>query len=258
MKLLDKSASSPTGSLLVKEGLKPLSRQQETRLAKIALNSRVIIIEGISGSGKDTLQNYLKRKLAGLNLYDYSEGEVLHSWKQLQIKGISELRIRFMKNFVNFMSDIIHQDNHAVFLLNRFHLSTYASTILEHPELGSQYTEIVDGLRALPVHIFILQLDESEIEKRSFHPERTGAWRKFQQQIVQQHNFRERLETQQKVILDAAVKQGIPYSVVKLSYPREFREGETAIPARRVIVRPSVQIIPAKVRKRKPQLPPTV
>ena len=30
-------------------------------------------------------------------MYDYSEGEVLHSWKQLPIEGIFELRIKFMK-----------------------------------------------------------------------------------------------------------------------------------------------------------------
>ena len=32
-------------------------------LEKIALDSRVLIVEGISGSGKDTFQKYLKTKL---------------------------------------------------------------------------------------------------------------------------------------------------------------------------------------------------
>lgn len=43
---------------------------------RIALRSRVLIIEGIPGSGKDTFQTYLKEKLKGRDLYDYSEGEL--------------------------------------------------------------------------------------------------------------------------------------------------------------------------------------
>ncbi len=94
-------------------------------LERIASDSRVLIIEGISGSGKDTFQAYLKERLEGRDVYNYSEGEVLHSCKHLQIEGIFELRIKFMKLFVNYVRDVINRDENAVFLLNRFHLSTY-------------------------------------------------------------------------------------------------------------------------------------
>src|SRR4051812_26695837 len=67
-------------------------RQLEDKEARfpdeVPLNSRVFIVEGISGSGKDTFQSYLKNKLRGRAIYDYSEGELLQSWKQLQIEGI--------------------------------------------------------------------------------------------------------------------------------------------------------------------------
>ena len=199
-------------------------QNQESRLLdRIALESRVIVVEGISGSGKDTFQAYLKTKLSGRDVYDYSEGEVLHSWKQLQIEGIFELRIKFMKQFVNYVKDIINGDENAVFLLNRFHLSTYASTVIQQPALGREYDEIVDVLRTLPVHVFILQLDENEIEARSLHPERSGAWQKFQQQTVEKLTFRDRLERQQTLILEAAKKQQIPYSVIKVTYEPEIR-----------------------------------
>ena len=36
-------------------------------------------------------------------MYDYSEGELLQSWNQFQIKDIFKLRIRFMKLFVNYV-----------------------------------------------------------------------------------------------------------------------------------------------------------
>jgi len=184
-------------------------------IEKIAMQSRVLIVEGISGSGKDTLQTYLKNKLSNRDVYDYSEGEVLHSWKQLQIAGIAEIRIKFMYHFAHYIRDLISRDENAVFVLNRFHLSTYASTIVDHPELEAQYTEIITVLRTLPVHIFVLELDEAEIDRRSLHPERSTAWQKFQQRIAEKNGFRERLVRQQKLILGAALNQGISYSLLR-------------------------------------------
>ena len=43
--------------------LQRLQDQDSYFLERIALDSRVLIIEGISGSGKDTFQKYLKNKL---------------------------------------------------------------------------------------------------------------------------------------------------------------------------------------------------
>ena len=80
-------------------------------------------------------------------MYDYSEGDVLHSWKQLQIKGISKLRVKFMKLFMNYVKKIVSRDENAVFLLNRFHLSTYASTIIQQPKLEKEYDEIINILK---------------------------------------------------------------------------------------------------------------
>jgi hypothetical protein len=237
-----------------------LQDQDAYFLERIASDSRVLIVEGISGSGKDTFQAYLKEKLKGRDVYDYSEGEVLHSWKQLQIEGIFELRIKFMKLFVNYVRDIVTRDENAVFLLNRFHLSTYASTIIQQPKLEKEYDEIINILRTLSVHVFILQLDENEIEKRSLHPERSGAWQKFQQQIVEKDSFRDRLERQQRLILEAAKRQQIPYSVIKFPYEPEIGDGQVRISKAPSIVRRGVRMnaADAKISRRKRHLPPTL
>jgi hypothetical protein len=124
-----------------------LQDQKSYFLDRIALDSRVLIIEGIAGSGKDTFQAYLKEKLKGRDVYDYSEGEVLHSWKHFPIQGILRLRVKFMKLFVNYLKDIVSRDENAVFLLNRFHLSTYVSTITRQPELQREYDAIINVLR---------------------------------------------------------------------------------------------------------------
>ncbi len=227
---LDARSEQPVLRKVIEQHGIKLRRPQEKDsylLERILLDSRVLIIEGISGSGKDTFQTYLKKQLKDRDVYDYSEGEVLHSWKQFQIEGIVKLRVKFMKHFVNYVRNIVSRDENAVFLLNRFHLSTYAWTIIQQQKLGREYDEIIKVLRMLPVHVFILHLDDNEIEKRSLHPERSGAWQKFQQQIMENHSFCDRLEIQQKLILDAAKRQQIPYSVIKLP-PYEPEIGDNA------------------------------
>jgi len=229
-------------------------------LERIVSQSRVLIVEGISGSGKDTFQTYLKRKLEGRDIHDYSEGEVLHSWNQLQIEGIFTLRIKFMKLFVNYVRDTVSRDENAVFLLNRFHLSTYASTITQQPKLERGYNEIINVLRTLPVHVFILQLDENEIEKRSLHPERSSAWQKFQQQIGGKDGFRDRLERQQRLILEAAKRQRIPYTVIKFPSAPQIGGGQVRISEAPSIVRRGVRMnaADAKIARRRRHLPPTL
>jgi len=199
--------------------LQRLSDQDFYSLEKIALDSRVLIIEGISGSGKDTFQKYLKSKLRGRDVYDYSEGELLLSWNQRPIKDIFKLQVRLMRNFINYAADTINRDNRAVFLLNRFHLSTYTMGVTEQPKLEREYNIILKTLRTLPTHVFILQLMESEIESRSSHPERGAAWHKFQQHILEREgfqNFVKRNALLQKAMVETAIRQQIPFSILRL------------------------------------------
>ena len=237
--------------------------QESYFLERIALDSRVLIIEGVSGSGKDTFQTSLKKKLEDRDVYDYSEGELLQSWKQLQIEGIFKLRVKFMKLFVNYIKDVVSRDKNSVFLLNRFHLSTYVSTIIRQPKLEREYDEIINVLRTLPVHVFILQLDENEIEERSLHPERSTAWRKHQKQIVKKDGFRDTLGRyiwQQGLILEAAEKQQIPYSVIKLPSAPEIGGGWVRVPEARSVFRRDVRMnaADAKIPRRKRGLPQTL
>jgi len=196
-------------------------RNGQSLAPEIPLEARVLIIEGIAGSGKDTFQAYLKEKLKGRDVYDFSEGELLHSWKHFPIPGILKLRVSFLTQFVKYLKIMVEKDKNAVFLLNRFHLSTYVTTVLRQPELRKEYEELIDVLRTLPIHVFILQLDESEIEQRTLHAERSSAWRKLQQQIIAKDGFDNKVEkymTQQRLMINAAESHSIPFSIVKLPY----------------------------------------
>ena len=111
------------------------------------------------------------------------------SWNQRPIKDIFKLQVRLMRNFLNYVADTINRDDRAVFLLNRFHLSTFTMGVTEQPKLEREYNIVLKILRTLPTHVFILQLMESEIESRSSHPERGAAWHKFQQHILEREGF---------------------------------------------------------------------
>jgi hypothetical protein len=128
------------------------------------------------------------------------------------------------------------------------------------PKLEQEYEEIVTILRSLPVHIFILKLDNSEIDARSAHPERSSAWQKFQQQIVDKHAFHDRLERQQTLILDAAKKQKIPYSVIKVTYEPEISVDPRSITGTQSQARRASAINPtgAKIPRKKRPIPTTL
>jgi thymidylate kinase len=222
---------------------------------KILLASRVIIIEGISGSGKDTFQTFLKTNLKGREIYDFSEGELLHSWKHIPIEGVLKLKVEFMRIFVDYLYQMIGREQNSVFLLNRFHLSTYASIKTRQPELMSKYDKIIKVLRRLPVHVFILTLDEKEIEQRSSHSERSGVWPKLQQQMITNDGFRNRVEkylSQQSLMIEGATNQRIPYSVFNfLRAP----ENELASVDHRLRSGVSIGVPNASVSHRKRELP---
>jgi thymidylate kinase len=197
----------------------PTDNIQAFALDHILSSSRILILEGISGSGKDTLQKYVKSKLRGRDVYDYSEGELLLSWNQRPIKDIFKLQVRLMRNFINYAAETINRDDRAVFLLNRFHLSTYTMGVTEQPKLEREYNIVLKTLRTLPTHVFILQLMESEIESRSSHPERGAAWHRFQQHILEREGFQNFLKRNvllQKAMVETAIRQQIPFSVLRL------------------------------------------
>ena len=204
-------------------------QEDSHRLEKIALDSRVLIVEGISGSGKDTFQRYLKSKLRSWVVHDYSEGEILWSWKHQQIKDIFKMQIRLMKNFLDYVAVTLERDDKTLFLLNRFHLSTYTmyrTAITEQPRVEREYDMVIKALRALPTHVFLLQLMEGEMEARSSHPERGVAWRRFQQHILEREgfgNFVKRNVTLQKAMIETAIRQNIPFSILRLPSAPDLR-----------------------------------
>ena len=187
----------------------------ELHLPKTA---RIIIIEGITGSGKDTVQGLLKGKLRNKVVYDYSEGEMLFSWKHVQIPGISKMRLELMNGFVDYMAKKILEEPDAVFVLNRFHVSAYMAHVSKDRSLGKNYGTIVKKLQKLPVHILFLKPPAHEVEKRASHSERAEAWKRYQKMMMEKEGFTNRKDmylSQQKLMMNALKRDGLPFSVVE-------------------------------------------
>ena len=222
---------------------------QPFALDNILSSSRIIILEGISGSGKDTFQKYLKSKLRGRVVHDYSEGELLWSWKHQQIKDICKMQIRLMRNFLEYVALTIQRDDKAIFLLNRFHLSTYTMYtrgITEKATLRREYNMVVKALRALPTHVFLMQLMEAEMEARSAHPERGLAWHQFQQHILQREgfgNFVKRNVILQKAMIEAAIRQNVPFSILRLPSASNVGIAVRRSPNAKITANPPVAVL---------------
>lgn len=181
--------------------------------------ARIIIIEGVAGSGKDTLQKLLKERFFNKAVYDYTEGDLLFTWKLARVKGIAKLRLELLNYFTGFMSETIKEEPQSVFLLNRFHLSNYMAHVSKDKRLEHKYKQIINKLKKLPVHILLLQLSSEEIDRRSSHMERPKSWKKYQKLMVKKEGFSNKVErylNEQKLMLDEAKKDGLPYSIIHL------------------------------------------
>ena len=124
-------------------------------------------------------------------------------------------------------------DNEAVFLLNRFHLSTYTMVVTEQPKLEDEYNCILKTLRTLPTHVFVLQLRENEIESRSSHPERGAAWHKYQQHILELEGYQTFVRRNillQKAMVATAIRQQIPFSILRLPSATDAQIAEPRAP----------------------------
>lgn len=183
---------------------------------------RIFVIEGVAGSGKNTLHNELVGRLADKLVYDYREEELLNSWKHVWLPGIDDMRLVFMNNFLDHCSDVVQNDPRAVFLLNRFHL-TCAVLGFTHPEEKPEYKMILDKLQKLKTHVYIATLEESEIEARSAHSERKDeTWKMHLQKRMEytdSKNLTELYSKQQKQLLALASQQPIPYSRMRVALP---------------------------------------
>lgn len=181
-------------------------------------SARVLIIEGIAGSGKDTLQEQLRQKLTGNLVYSFSEDELLFSWRHAWIPGIQKTRFEYMGRLLDYCEQTLKENPDAIFIFNRFHISLVTTnTTFEKP---AGYEKLIERLRKLPSHIYFTVVDKDKIEERVSHKERKDPlWEWHKQKRLESRGYStlgELYSDEQDVILKMLKEQKIPYSVVNV------------------------------------------
>ncbi|MBU2513906.1 AAA family ATPase [bacterium] len=184
---------------------------------EIPNESRVIILEGIAGSGKTTFKGYLKEYFKGQKVYEYTEGELLLGWKHIHVPHVSVVRVDFFELFLDHLEKKLKEDKNVLFLIERFHLSMKILEWEFERDFEKRYERIISRIRQLPVHILIAKLEPAEIRKRMHHRERSSQWEEFVEEklILRGFDDLEQLSIdQQQRFFSLAEQQGMPYSAV--------------------------------------------
>jgi len=182
---------------------------------------RIYIIEGIPGSGKDTLVRTLLDVLHSESrpIYYYPEETMGFSYGQVFWPNITQVRLSIMEAALDFVEQEALRTPEASFVFNRFHLSTAVaarSSIGKDQEATDRYSKLLEKLHTMPVLVLLLTLDETRMTRLT-HQERLGhdwVWQDFLQKVTEDtpHNsLMEQYISQQTRFLELAKKQALPY-----------------------------------------------
>jgi len=187
---------------------------------KIPKDKKIIIIEGIAGSGKTTIVENLKKKFKNSSIYEFSENDLLFSWKHLWIKNLQSVRLNYMNKLLNFCKETLGKNEKTIFIFDRFHITYYLFSIMNKEKIPSDYNKIITQLRKLPVYIILPVLDRSLIEERTRHIERKDKlWNFHREKRLKKlgfNNFTDLYIWEQNKVLNLIKKQKIPYSIIEL------------------------------------------
>jgi hypothetical protein len=184
----------------------------------------VYIVEGVAGSGKDTLVKQLVDALLPEErcVYTFDEEAVLASWIHNQLPGIHRIRLDLALSIVERIRDELEARRDTIFVFNRFHVS-YAAWRDDYgleEIFQARHDELVSGLRALPVRILHAVLAPHEVEARSRHAERRDlAWKRFLDWRTSHFGFSSPgavFEAQQATMQRILEQDGLPYRTVRV------------------------------------------
>ena len=187
--------------------------------------SKVLLIEGVSGVGKTSFRKYLQRELAvhGKHTFVFAEEELLFSWKHVAISGIEELRFSFYEKLLAEVEQELEKHDDITFVLERFHVSAKVISWYWDARLEEHYVQISKRLAEISAHLCILTLTDEQFAVRHGHPDRGAQWADYLEKKKVQFGVTDlnaRVREEQVLFIEIAKASAIPHTIIPaFSFP---------------------------------------
>lgn len=182
-----------------------------TRLAR----AQVVIIEGVPGAGKTSLQQHLGVMAQGRTLSVFPEEALLFGWIHAWLPGIDELRMALMHRVMDHIEQSLSARPGHLFVLNRFHLSYL---VFARAPDRQAYDALIARLRKLAVLVLVPQLAPEVIAGRALHIERDDPlWREHLDRRLADSGFADlaaMYTAEQEKVRRLLATQQLPYEVL--------------------------------------------
>ena len=185
----------------------------------------VYIIEGVAGSGKDSLAEAIVAALRPIErrVLVFPEEASLATWLYYFLPGVHELRLHLAHRVVDYALVTLRRDPDAAFVFNRFHIShaVWRRELAADPRLEGSHDRLVEKLGQLPLRLIQTVLDEGEADDRSRHQERREvAWQRFLEERLELHGDKTAGDSyfQQQDAMTAILRRdGLPFRQVRVT-----------------------------------------